>query len=270
YGKKEVLADVSLTIEPGEFVCIVGASGAGKTTLLSLLIGAENPSGGTVEVDGVDLRIIPQTAMRLYRRRVGMVFQDRKLLPHRTVAENAAFPLEAGEASDKLIRKRVPAVLGYLGLAGKGRAFPRELSAGEQARVALARAIIHKPAILLADEPLVDLDPAQAKLVLKVLRDLHAMGSTVILATHNAELAEALGARTITLKDGRAYDSARGQETSNIAAEEAKIRRNAAPQGQPESSRKVEDPVADPERSRGERSRGEQSRRVRITSIGAL
>ncbi|MFA6039267.1 MAG: ATP-binding cassette domain-containing protein [Candidatus Peribacteraceae bacterium] len=256
HGKNTVLSDLSFSIEPGEFVCIVGDGGSGKTSLLSLFIGAENPSAGTVEVDGVDLRVIPPPAMQLYRRRVGMVFQDRKLLPHRTVAENVAFPLEAGEMNDRTIRKRVPAVLTYLGLEGKARAFPQELSAGEQARVALARAIIHKPAILLADEPLADLDPVQAKLVLKVLRDLHTLGSTVVLATHDAALAAALKARTITLKDGRAFDSARRQDPPAQASAPAEPT--------------TEEEVTKAQRKAVSRIHPEPGRRVKITSIGAL
>lgn len=214
YRGVTVFSDISLRINPGEFVCVTGGSGAGKSTLLGLLVGAEHPTMGTVEVDGVDLRAIPPLAMQIFRHKVGMVFQDRKLLPHRTVWENVAFPLEVNGASPDLIRKRVPAVLSYLGLDLRNSAFPEELSSGEKTCVALARAIVHKPAILLADEPLADLDATQKRQVLRVLRDFHALGSTVILATHDTELVEALQARTITLHSGHAMDGARKEEAS--------------------------------------------------------
>ncbi|MFA5273588.1 MAG: ATP-binding cassette domain-containing protein [Candidatus Peribacter sp.] len=210
FGKKTVLDHVSLTINPGEFVCIVGPSGAGKTTLLKLLIGAERVTGGGIEVDGVDLRAIPPPVLQLFRRRVGFVFQDYRLIPHRTVAENCAFPLEAGVWSDAAIRERVTDVLQILGLSALAAALPPDLSGGEQARVAIARAVIHEPMILLADEPTGNLDPQQSMEILRLFQQIHQAGTTVLLATHDSGLVSALQTRVVQLNNGTIVQDAKG------------------------------------------------------------
>ncbi len=210
FGQKTVLDHVSLTINPGEFVCIVGPSGAGKTTLLQLLIGAERVTEGSIEVDGVDLRAIPPLVLQLYRRRVGCVFQDYRLIPHLTIRENCAFPLEASGWSDAAIRQRVWDVLHLLGLVPLAAALPADLSGGEQARVAIARAIIHEPMILLADEPTGNLDPRQSMEILRLFQKIHQAGTTVILATHDSGLVEALQTRVVSLKDGKVMQDGRG------------------------------------------------------------
>lgn len=210
FGKKTVLDHVSLTINPGEFVCIVGPSGAGKSTLLKLLIGAERVSEGGVEVDGVDLRGIPPPVFQLYRRRVGFVFQEYRLLPHRTVRENCAFPLEALGWNEADIRQRTDDVLQILGLRPLASALPADLSGGEQARVAIARAIVHEPMILLADEPTGNLDPQQSMEILRLFQQIHQTGTTILLATHDSGLVEALQTRVIQLTGGKVVQDGRG------------------------------------------------------------
>jgi len=202
FGKKPILDHVSLQINPGEFVCIVGPSGAGKTTLLQLLIGAERLTEGAIEVDGVDLKNLPKPVMQLYRRRVGMIFQEGRLILSRTVAENVAFPLEACGWDDAAIRQRVTEVLQLLHLTDLAQALPADLSSGENAKVAIARAIIHEPMIILADEPTAHLDQEQAKEVLRILRQLHQAGATVLLATHDLPLAQSFENRMVEIRNG--------------------------------------------------------------------
>lgn len=202
FDGRRVLDAVSLRIDPGEFVCVVGSSGAGKSTLLSLLVGAEEVTAGSVSVDGVDLRRIPMGALQVFRRRVGVVYQDYKLLQNRTVAENIAFPLEVCGASDQKIATRVHELLEQMELTERGDALPRELSGGEKARTAIARALAHAPLILLADEPTQNLDPAQAKEVLQIFQEINGQGSTVVLATHDPHLVDHLRTRVIQLERG--------------------------------------------------------------------
>lgn len=203
YGHGRVLDGVSLKIEPKECVCIVGPSGAGKSVLLSLLIGAEFPTSGTVTIDGADLRTIPHPALQLFRRKVGIVFQDGKLLSTRTVAENIAFPLEVADLDDDAIEKRVRELLRRMDLVQRKDALPHELSAGEIARTAIARAVAHMPLILIADEPLLHLDATQEENALRLLRELSAASRTVIVLTRDVSLAEALGASVIRLQNGK-------------------------------------------------------------------
>lgn len=203
YGEGKILDGISFQIDPGEFVCITGPSGAGKSTLLSLLVGADSASSGSITVDDVDLRRVPAGALQIFRRRVGIVYQDYKLLTNRTVAENVAFPLEVCGASDGTIRNRVPDLLRRLSLTGRANALPRELSGGEKARTAIARAIAHKPIMLLADEPTQNLDPDQMKEVLQTFREINSGGTTVIIATHDDALVDLLHTRVIHLEKGR-------------------------------------------------------------------
>lgn len=202
FGKKTVLDHCSLTINPGEFVCIVGESGAGKTTLLELLIGAQRATGGSIFVDDVDLYTLPPPVLQLYRRRTGCIFQDERLIPHRTVAENCALPLEACGWSDAAIQQRVEDVLRILGLMAVSSALPSDLSGSERAGVAIARAIAHEPMILLADEPLANLDARQTAAVVQIFRQMHQSGATVVLATHDLPLAQSLQGRMVELKNG--------------------------------------------------------------------
>ncbi|MFA7682362.1 MAG: ATP-binding cassette domain-containing protein [Candidatus Peribacteraceae bacterium] len=219
FGSKKVLTQVSFQVNPKEFVCITGPSGAGKSTLIHLLAGAEQASSGSIEVDGVDLRAIPPMALRLFRRRVGIVFQDYKLLPHFTVRENVAFPLEVCGEADAAIARRVDELLKEMHLKKIANALPEEISGGEQARTAIARAIVHKPMVLLADEPTGNLDPDQSEQVLKIFRSIHRAGTTVVLATHDTALVDILHTRVIRLEDGKiTRDSAGGYHTPKSAA----------------------------------------------------
>ncbi|NOS67228.1 MAG: ATP-binding cassette domain-containing protein [Candidatus Peribacteraceae bacterium] len=203
FGRGNVLDGISLTIDPKECVCILGSGAAGKSTLLSLLIGAEHPTSGSITIDGADLRTIPRPALQLFRRKVGIVFQDAKLLSTRTVAENIAFPMETNGDSDEKIEKRVRELLRRMNLVECANALPHQLSAGEIARTAVARAVAHAPLIVIADEPLRNLDLADAENTLRLFHELSAAGTTLIVMTRDASLAEALRARVIRLERGK-------------------------------------------------------------------
>ncbi len=206
------LRDVSLRVRPGEFVSIVGQSGAGKTTLAKLLIAEERPTRGSVTIGGWDITKIPPREVPFLRRQIGVVFQDFKLLPKKTVFENVAFALEVASEPGKRIRDIVPQVLQIVGLEGKQDRFPRQLSGGEQQRVVIARALVHRPKILLADEPTGNLDTINAQEIVDLLLKINAYGTTVVLVTHNREVVNALRRRVITLAGGRvASDHAEGK-----------------------------------------------------------
>lgn len=224
YGKTTVLKDISFTVNPGEFVCITGPSGAGKSTLLHLLTGAEDVTKGSIAVDGVDLNLVPAGALQLFRQRVGIVFQDYKLLKNRTVAENIAFPLEVCGVSDSDIQKRVRTVLKLIDLTKHANSLPSELSGGEKARVAVGRAVVHDPMIILADEPTGNIDPDQSKTILDLFTEIHASGTTIILATHDTALVDALNTRVIELRDGSiTRDSIGGYKGKQPVAERHEI-----------------------------------------------
>lgn len=218
YGKTAVLSDITVRIDPQELVCITGKSGAGKSTLLHLLTGAEAATKGIVEVDGVDLRVVPATVLQLYRRRVGIVFQDYKLIAHRTVAENIALPLEICGLHDLAIERRVTEILKELDLGKCARSLPSTLSGGERARIAIGRAIAGKPMILLADEPTGNLDHEASLAILKLFVEIHKRGTTVIVATHDAELLEGLRARQIHLENGRIAKDTSGTNPATVDA----------------------------------------------------
>ncbi|MDR5709120.1 MAG: cell division ATP-binding protein FtsE [Armatimonadota bacterium] len=197
------LRGVSLSIEPGEFVFLVGSSGAGKSTLLRLLYRAEVPTEGEVWVDGVEVsRLRPREVPRL-RRRMGVVFQDFKLLRDRTVAENVGFALRVTGAPPGWIPSRVRWALEMVGLLDRADAFPHELSGGEQQRVAIARAIALRPGLLLADEPTGNLDPQTSWEIMRLLVRIHLHGATVVMATHNRLLVDILRRRVVELAEGR-------------------------------------------------------------------
>jgi cell division transport system ATP-binding protein len=197
------LQRISLHVEPKEFVIIVGPSGAGKSTFLKLLTREEKPTSGKIIVGGIDYERLKDKDIPRLRRRIGVVFQDFKLLPNKTVFENVAFALEMVGMSNREIRHTVPKVLNIVGLKGKERSYPRELSGGERQRVAIARAVIRQPKILIADEPTGNLDPKHAWDVIRVLEKINKYGTTVILTTHNQEIVNKLKRRVVTIKDGQ-------------------------------------------------------------------
>ena len=202
YGKEHVLKKVSFQINPKEFVCVTGPSGAGKSTLMHIMIGAEEPSAGAVLVDDVDLYKLTPTILQLYRRRIGVAFQDYKLLWNRTVEENVAFPLEVCGVPQEEIDKRVKQVLKEMELTKQKKTLTKALSGGEKARTTIARAYVHKPMILFADEPTGNLDPDQSSLVIDLLQHIHDKGTTIVLATHEVEIVDALQTRVLRLEDG--------------------------------------------------------------------
>jgi cell division transport system ATP-binding protein len=197
------LERISLHVEPKEFVIVVGQSGAGKTTLLKLLTREERPTKGKIIVGGIDYDKLKDKDIPLLRRKIGVVFQDFKLLPNKTVFENVAFALEIVGVSNKEIKHTVPKVLDIVNLKGKENRMPRELSGGERQRVAIARAIVRQPRILIADEPTGNLDPKHAWDVIKVLEKINRYGTTVLLTTHNQEIVNKLKRRVVTIQGGK-------------------------------------------------------------------
>ncbi len=208
----QALERVSLHVEPKEFVIIVGQSGAGKSTLFKLLTREEKPTSGKIIVGGMDYDKLSDKDVPLLRRKIGVVFQDFKLLNNKTVYENVAFALEIAGLPKKEIEHTVPKVLDIVGLKGKEKHYPLELSGGERQRVAIARAIVRQPKILIADEPTGNLDPKHAWDVIKVLEKINKFGTTVLLTTHNQDIVNALKRRVVTIKDGQvASDRAVGR-----------------------------------------------------------
>ena len=197
------LADVDLSIADGEFVSILGPSGAGKSTLLRLLTRELVPTNGDVIVDGVNLALLAHEDIPLLRRKIGTIFQDFKLLAARTAFENVAFALEVVGAPESRIAEDVPKALDIVGLADKANNFPRQLSGGEQQRLALARALIHRPRIILADEPTGNLDPVNGHDVVQLLLKINELGTTVVLVTHNRDIVDTLSRRVVTMEKGR-------------------------------------------------------------------
>lgn len=195
--------DVSFEIKPKEFVSISGKSGAGKTTLLKIFLAEEKPTLGQVFFENQDVHRIKSEKLPRFRQEIGAVFQDYKLLQTRTIFENIAYVMEVIGATDEEIKRDVPAVLDIVGLEKRANHFPQELSGGECQRAAIARAIVHRPEVLLADEPTGNLDPYHTLDIIRLLLKIHEMGTTVILATHNREIINSLGKRVITLEKGK-------------------------------------------------------------------
>jgi len=197
------LEDVSFEINEKEFVSIAGRSGAGKTTLLKLLLAEEEPTKGRVFLGNLDVHKIKKGDLPKFRRKIGVVFQDYKLLPSKTTYENIAYVLEVIGATDEEISQRVPEVLEIVGLFDRVKNFPAELSQGERQRAAIARALIHRPDVILADEPTGNLDPYNTSEIVRLLLKINELGTTIVLATHNKEIINSLGKRVITLEEGR-------------------------------------------------------------------
>ncbi|MDW5298651.1 MAG: cell division ATP-binding protein FtsE [Sedimentibacter sp.] len=202
--KKEFTAvkNINFKIDNGEFIFIVGKSGAGKSTLIKLLLREINPSEGIILYNGQDITKIRKRNVAEYRRKIGFIFQDYRLLPKMTVYENIAFAMEMICCTSKNIRREVPLVLSMVGLSDKAKHYPDELSGGEQQRVAIARAVINKPETIIADEPTGNLDPDTSKEVMKILTEVNKRGTTVIMATHDREIVNLYQKRVIELKSG--------------------------------------------------------------------
>ncbi|XKT74790.1 MAG: cell division ATP-binding protein FtsE [Patescibacteria group bacterium UBA2163] len=197
------LENVTLSIEPEEFVSIVGHAGAGKTTILKMILAEEKPSSGAVFFESVNIHNIPRSKLHTLRRKMGTVFQDFRLIPHMTAYENIAFAMEAAGRSDEEIAADVPHVLDLVDLSNKAWNFPYELSGGERQRVAIGRAIVNQPDVLLADEPTGNLDPINTYQVVEILKRINELGTTVILTSHNKGVIDSLGHRVITMDNGR-------------------------------------------------------------------
>ena len=203
YGSHLVLDSVSFNIENNEFVVMTGTSGVGKSTVIALLIGAEKPTQGSVEVDGMYVSEMDSTTLQLYRRKVGVVYQDYKLLDKKTVFENVAFAMEVCNEPDSLIHERVPVVLEKVGLLHFQDKFPDQLSGGEKQRLSIARALVHQPRLIIADEPTGNLDEANVKGIIHLLTNLHREGATVLLTTHDPLVRELVQGRGLKLEDGK-------------------------------------------------------------------
>ena len=203
YNGCEAVKDIDFNVKPKEFVSLVGRSGAGKTTLLKLLLLEEQPTEGEILVDGMDIRDLKEKDVPGYRRKIGSIFQDFKLLPNKTAYENIAFAMEAGGKSVEEIAEDVPQILSLVELTDKADNFPAQMSGGEKQRVAIGRALVHKPDILMADEPTGNLDPLHTWDIIRLLCRINELGTTVLLATHDREIINALARRVISLDKGR-------------------------------------------------------------------
>ena len=196
------LEDVNLSVDEGEFVFSVGPSGAGKSSIIKLLLREKVASSGIVTVDGVNVGRLKQRQIPQYRRKLGVVFQDFRLIPNMTVYENVAFSLRVTDTSNKVIRNRVPYILNLMGLEKKAKRFPHEISGGEQQRVALARALVNDPPIIIADEPTGNIDPELSYEIVELLEGINACGTTVLMVTHEHEMVHHFGGRIVTIEQG--------------------------------------------------------------------
>lgn len=197
------IESVTLSVEPKEFVSIVGHAGAGKTTLLKMILAEERPTSGAVYFESINIHTIPRSQLHTLRRKIGTVFQDFRLIPHMTAYENIAFAMEAAGRTEDEIAADVPHVLEVVDLSEKAWNFPHELSGGERQRVAIGRAIVNQPDVLLADEPTGNLDPINTYQVVEILKRINELGTTVILTSHNKGVIDSLGKRVITMDSGR-------------------------------------------------------------------
>ncbi len=206
------LDNISISIKPSEFVSIVGHSGAGKTTLLKMILGEERPTEGSISFENTNINSLKKREINSYRRRIGTVFQDFRLLPDKTAYENVAFAMEAAGRPDDEIAADVPHVLELVDLARKMHNFPHQLSGGEKQRVAIARAIVNQPDLIIADEPTGNLDPVNTFDIIQILKKINDLGTTVILTTHNTGVIDNLGRRVISMKNGKViHDSPEGK-----------------------------------------------------------
>lgn len=202
-SNQPALDGINLNIEQGEFVFLVGQSGSGKSSLLRLLLKEEKPTSGTVTVDGINVAKLPNRKVPAFRRSMGIVFQDFRLLPGKTVFDNVAFGMEVIGKSKKEIKQRIPAILDLVGLDEKAHRLPSELSGGEQQRVALARAFVNQPKLLLADEPTGNLDPSTSVGIMKLLDRINRTGTTIVMATHDVAIVDQMRKRIVQMESGK-------------------------------------------------------------------
>ena len=213
----KALSDVNIDIEKGEFVFLVGPSGAGKSTFIRLILKEVEPTTGKVIVGDTELEKLNRKSTPYFRRKIGMVFQDFRLIPNLNVYENVAFAMKVVEASPREIRRRVPMVLSLVGLSHKYKMFPNELSGGEQQRVSLARAMVNNPSILIADEPTGNLDPETAKEIMELLDDVNKAGTTILMATHAKNIVDDMKKRVIAIESGEIVrDEKRGMYENEV------------------------------------------------------
>lgn len=203
YDNNLVLEDINLSVSEGDFLSVVGPSGAGKSTLIRLLIAEEKPSRGRIYVRGYDITKLYKGDIPFYRRGLGVIFQDFKLLPQKTVYENVAFALEVCDRTNATIKNRVPQILDMVGLSTRSNNLSHKLSAGEMQRVAIARALVNKPKLLIADEPTGNLDPVNSWEIMQLLLKINSLGTTVFLATHDREIVNSLKKRVVTIENGK-------------------------------------------------------------------
>ena len=199
----KALSNVNIKIDAGDFVFLVGPSGAGKSTFVKMLLKEIEPSEGQIIVDGIELSKIKRKKVPFHRRKIGMVFQDFRLIPSLNVYENVAFAMRVLEASPSEIKKQVPIALSLVGLSNKQKMFPNQLSGGEQQRVSIARAIVNKPLVLIADEPTGNLEPETAKEIMALIEDINKSGTTVVMATHAKEIVDDMQKRVIAIEKGQ-------------------------------------------------------------------
>lgn len=202
-GGSVALQNVDIHIEPGEFVFVVGPSGAGKSTFIKMLFREVLPTTGSIFVNGVDILSLTPNEIPYMRRQLGIIFQDYRLLPDRTVYENVAFAMEVIETPRRKIKRRVLNVLDLVGLRHRADAYPNELSGGEQQRIAIARAIVNDPIMVIADEPTGNLDPETSWDIMEIFKEINAEGTTIVMATHDKEIVDAMGKRVIAIEDGK-------------------------------------------------------------------
>lgn len=202
YSSNVGLQNVNVNIEKGDFVFLVGPSGAGKSTFIKLILKEINPDSGSIVVDGQEVTTLSNRQIPMFRRKVGTVFQDFRLLPKKTVFENVAFAMEVLHKSPKQIRKQVPQILSLVGIGDKAHKYPNELSAGEQQRVAIARAIVNNPRVLIADEPTGNLDPETAWEIMDLLEQINLRGTTVVMVTHAKDIVDKMQKRVIAIEKG--------------------------------------------------------------------
>lgn len=197
------LSNINIKIDKGDFVFLVGPSGAGKSTFIKMLLKEVDPTEGKIIIDDLEATTLSRRKVPQLRRKMGVVFQDFRLLPNKTVYENVAFAMEIIEAHPKEIRRQVPMILSMVGLSGKSNMYPDQLSGGEQQRVSIARAIVNNPAVLIADEPTGNLDPETAWEIMKLLKQINRRGTTIVMATHAKEIVDVMQQRVIALEQGR-------------------------------------------------------------------